>query len=63
MRTSLVSPVGAGLKKDHRLSEWFWDHEFRLCQRHNERDWQKQQQYLDRLVEPRTERRKPSRTP
>lgn len=46
MRVSLDSPVGAGravsLKKDHRFSGWFWDHEISFCRRHIEQDRRRQ---------------------
>jgi len=41
MRASLDGPVGAGLKKDRRISEWFWDHEIGFCKRHCDRDRQR----------------------
>lgn len=40
MRAGLPHPVTTGLKKDHRISEWFWDHETGFCRQHNKRDRQ-----------------------
>jgi hypothetical protein len=46
MRVSQDVFTGAGqpvlLKKDHRLSSWFWDREIGFCQRHVDRDRQRQ---------------------
>lgn len=59
MRASLDSSVGAEravpLRKDHRFSGWFWDHEFGFCQRHLVRDRQRRiEGYLRLEEQPRT---------
>lgn len=46
MRASLHRPVVAGLKSDHRVTEWFWDHQVRFCRARYERDQRRIATYL-----------------